>query len=154
MGRYASTTNVSVEKSQMEIRSVLAKYGAEGFLLGEQGSEAMVQFAYKKRTVRFMVQLPDFEKFRTTPSKGLVRDSDTTRKHWEQGCRQKWRALLLFIKASLEAVDEEITDFDTVFLPYLVLPSKRTVGEEMAPIIHDAIRDKKMPQLALLAPPK
>ena len=149
MGRYARDTNVSVENSQAEIRKILARYGADSFMLGEQGGRAMVQFSFEGRVIRFVLELPPREKFRLTPGRGLYRDDDATFRAWEQGCRQKWRALALFCKSTLEAVDEGIIDFDTAFLPHLVLLNDRTVAQEMTPRIQKAISAQEMPALRL-----
>ena len=41
---------------------------------------------------------------------------------WEQVCRQRWRALLLIIRAKLEAVASGITTLENEFLANIVLP--------------------------------
>jgi hypothetical protein len=47
--------------------------------------------------------------------------------------RQRWRALTLTLKAKLEAVECRIETFESAFLPYMVLPSGKTIGEEIIP---------------------
>ena len=39
-----------------------------------------------------------------------------------QACRQRWRALLLIIRAKLEAVESGITTLESEFLANIVLP--------------------------------
>ena len=121
MGRYASSTTVSVEKSQGELKRLLSRYGADGFMLAETRTKAGIQFVIDRRCVKFQLELPDREDFLHTPDRGLERSAATVRKLWEQACRQKWRALLLFVKATLEAVDEGVVDFDQAFMPFTVV---------------------------------
>lgn len=53
---------------------------------------------------------------------------------WEQACRQRWQALLLAIKAMLEAVAAGIAQFEDEFLAYLVDPTTNgTVGDLLRP---------------------
>ena len=47
--------------------------------------------------------------------------------HVALGCRQRWRALNLAIKAKLEAVESGIVTFDQEFLAHIVGPSGQTV---------------------------
>lgn len=54
---------------------------------------------------------------------------------WEQGCRQRWRALALVIKAKLEAVESGITTFEEEFLAHIVMPDGMTVGNHVRPTI-------------------
>ena len=48
---------------------------------------------------------------------------------WEQACRQRWRALLLIIRAKLEAAEAGISTLETEFLANIVLPDGRTAGQ-------------------------
>jgi hypothetical protein len=52
---------------------------------------------------------------------------------WEQACRSRWRALLLCIKAKLEACAVGITTFDSEFLAHIVTGDGRTVAERIVP---------------------
>jgi hypothetical protein len=67
----------------------------------------------------------------------------------EQEERQKYRALLLVIKAKLESVESEIETFEQAFLAHLALPgsSTQTVGEWLTPQIEKAYREGSMPML-------
>ncbi len=48
----------------------------------------------------------------------------------KKAARQKWRALLLVIKAKLESVESEIETLEQAFYANIVLPSGLTVYEE------------------------
>ena len=64
-----------------------------------------------------------------------------------QACRQRWRALLLVIKAKLEAVTAGISTIETEFLANIVLPDNTTAGEWMIPQIDQAYRTGQMPPM-------
>ena len=64
---------------------------------------------------------------------------------------QRWRALLLVVKAKLEAVEAEIATFEEEFLPHIVLPNGRTVGEMALPEIERAYQGGRTPALLLPA---
>ena len=78
-------------------------------------------------------------RFARTPERGLARSPAQIEQVWEQECRARWRALLLVIKAKLEAVESGITTFETEFLPCTVLPGGATVAEEIAPRVREML---------------
>ena len=64
-----------------------------------------------------------------------------------QEVRRRWRALALSIKAKLETVESGIAEFETEFMPYMVLPNGKTVAENILPEIERAYSTGKMPKL-------
>lgn len=72
--------------------------------------------------------------------KGAVR-------RWEQACRQRWRALLLVVKAKLEAIETGIATFDGEFMANIVLPGGGTVGDWMTPQIERAYLTGAVPAM-------
>jgi len=84
----------------------------------------------------------------------LARSAAQSEALWQQACRARWRALLLCIKAKLEAIESGITEFEDEFLPYIVLPDGRTAAEWLRPQIAIAYKTNRMPTdlLALPAP--
>lgn len=146
MARYANDTQVTVAKSKAEIEDTLHRYGASGFMSGWHEEKAMIAFQIRKRHVRFVLPMPSKmdREFTHSPT-GKVRTADASHNAWEQGCRQRWRALALAIKAKLEAVECGIVTFDQEFLAHIVSLSGRTVGEEVIPLIEA----NKMPTLRL-----
>lgn len=135
MPTYASSTEVSSDRSQQEIQRTLRRYGASQFAMGWNSSSAMIGFVIKERNVRFLLPMPDpsDRQFTHTPSKGLKRTAAQQESEYEQAVRQRWRALNLVIKAKLEAVEAGIVDFDTEFLGQIVLPNGATVAETVLP---------------------
>ena len=146
MKRYASQSTVSVEKSEAEIKSMLIKYGADGFGSMWQDRKAVIMFQYKNKHIRFTLPLPSKkdEEF-TRKRNGHLRHQMDSLKRWEQACRQRWRALALTIKAKLEAVETGITTFENEFLANIVTPNGQTIGEWVVPQL-EVLKDK-MPKL-------
>ena len=159
--KYASETIVPVEKTRAEIESTCMRYGASSFSSGWDNREnaAAVLFQMKGRTLKFILPLPDKSDKRFTHGRvghsSVIRPfpSERAAKNWEQACRQKWRALLLAIKAKLEAVESQISTFDSEFMSHIVLPDGYTIGERMLPKIAEALEGKELPPLLMLPAP-
>jgi hypothetical protein len=144
MRRYAEKTAVPADRSRAEIDRVLQRYGASGFgyqwerrevpivptpVYGpktEQRDFAAVIFSFKDRRVRLDVPMP------------TAREAGTTQRA-EAGARQRWRALLLVIKAKLEAVESGISTLEQEFLANIVTESGRTIGDVLIPRLSDAV---------------
>jgi len=137
-GRYAANTEVSSELSRLEIERVLIRYGADGFAYANDGQRAMIAFRLDGRQIRFVLPLPDKEEYRYTPERRQQRTDKAWNDAWQQACRQRWRALLLVIKAKLEACECGISSVEDEFMANVVLPSGQTVGDFMAPQIERA----------------
>jgi hypothetical protein len=116
---YAKYTKVPVERTKAEIEFTLARYGADRFAYFNEAARAIIVFEIQNRRVRF--DLP-FEKDGT---------SESAQRHR----RERWRALLLCIKAKLESVASNIESFEEAFLAHVVLPDGKTVYQHTAPHI-------------------
>lgn len=134
---YASHTKVGVSQSRAEIERLLVKHKCSQFLCGTNydANLARVQFKTHNRIVRFEIALPDRATYRFGKS-GAAK--------WEQAERQKWRALLLVIKAKLESISNGIASFDQEFLAHIVLPNDQTVFELVHPRIEAAYASGSM----------
>ncbi|MCH9649541.1 MAG: hypothetical protein K0U98_14980 [Deltaproteobacteria bacterium] len=151
MTTYAQQTSVSADRSRAEIEVVLRRYGATGFMYGWEGARVQVGFKAGGRMIRFELEMPDREdrEFTHTPTKGRPRTPVQADKAWEQATRQRWRALLLVIKAKLEAVAAGISTFEEEFLPWVVLPGGATVGDHVLPMVEQAYLSGSVPRLML-----
>ena len=149
MSHYASDTSVSADASRAEIERTLRRYGATSFAYGWQGDRTMLGFVLGERQIRFVLPLPDPQarEFTRTPSRGQVRTPEAAHREWEQAVRQRWRALALVIKAKLEAVAAGIVTAEDEFLAHTVLPSGRTVAEEIQPGLARALTGATVPTL-------
>ena len=148
-GKFAKTTDVSVEKSKAEIEATVRRYGADGFMSGWADERATIQFRCQNRHVRFVITLPARGEARFT-ERGysmVDRTPSAATDLWEQACRQKWRALALLVKAKLESVEAKIETFDSVFLSNIVLPDGNTVGDAVIPKVESAYKTGSMPLL-------
>lgn len=154
MAKYANKTEVSQEKSRMEIEQTLRRYGADAFSYGWQESSAMIAFRACDRHVRFTISMPvkgdeEFTHYKRGSSVH-ERTAEAAEREWEQACRQRWRALALVVKAKLEAVDTGISEFESEFLANIVLPNGDTVAEQIKPYIQQAYIEGRMLDRPLL----
>ena len=145
---YARNTTVSAIRTRNEIEETLDRYDADAFAHATQGNLATVIFAMENRRIRFVLELPDPQDFRyTNHNPPRERSTRAQQEAHDQACRQRWRALLLVIKAKLEAVTAGISTIETEFLANIVLPDNTTAGEWMLPQIDRAYRTGEMPPL-------
>jgi hypothetical protein len=155
---YAKGTKTSISKTDDEIKKALRKYGAENFLIGEASGRAQVLFEMNGRRIIIRMPLPlrDDPKFtvgrRGTGVRGKTqavrRSDDTAANLWEQAGREKWRALLLCIRAKLESVESGVETFEQAFFAHMLLPSGETVSEwAERPANRAALDGGRMPPL-------
>jgi len=144
--RYASTTEVPLDRSRGEIERIVTKHGASSYAYGWQGANAVITFDLKGRRYRFRVPLPDRDarEFNFTEGRGTRRSADAAETLWLQACRARWRALVLIIKAKFVAVEDGIVSIEEEFLPYVVMPDGRTVSELAQPAIETAYATGEM----------
>jgi hypothetical protein len=137
---YAKDTIVPVSKTRGEIEQLLERAKAKqyGTAVDYDQLTARIQFKLHDRIIRFTVALPDRKKL-----------GDGQR--YEKAERQRWRALLLVLKAKLESVESNIETFEHAFLGQIVMPNDQTVAEILNPIIAFAYKSGKMPKQ--LGPP-
>jgi hypothetical protein len=112
MAAFAAKTRVSVDQTRTEIERTLSRYGATAFAYMSSEGRAVIAFEAKGRHIKITVPLP----------KG-----DGERE--KQTCRQRWRALLLVIKAKLESVGSGIETLEEAFYANIVMPDGQTVYE-------------------------
>jgi hypothetical protein len=136
MALYAENTKVPVAQTRSEIEQLLERHKAKqyGTAVDYDLLQARVQFRLHDRIVRFIIKLPDSKKL----GSGVK---------LERAERQRWRALLLVIKAKLESVENSIETFEQAFLANVVMPNDLTVAEIVLPQITDAYKTGKMPHL-------
>jgi hypothetical protein len=146
MRRYAERTVVTADHSIAEIRRVLSRYGADQFAYMEDPRRAAVAFNCNGRNIRFILPMPAQVETAQTP-KGRARKSAVALQAHAQEVRRRWRALSLSIKAKLETVQSGIAEFETEFMPYMVLPNGKTVAENILPEIARAYATGRMPKL-------
>lgn len=124
---FAAETKVPAMRSRAEIEQLLVRAKATHIAFMSAPEQAVVAFRLSDRMVRFTVPMPP-------ESQG--------QKH-----RQRWRALLMCIKAKLESVRTGIEHFDEAFLAHVVMPDGKTLAQHTLPQIASAYKSGKMPPL-------
>lgn len=112
MARFAVSTKVSVEQTRVEIERVLSRYGGTAFAYMSTAGKAIIAFEARSRHIKITMPLPTGESERE-----------------RQEARQRWRALLLVIKAKLESVESGIETLEEAFYANIVMPDGRTIYE-------------------------
>jgi hypothetical protein len=127
MAEYASRTRVPADRTRLEIEALMRKRGADQFFSGGDLDRAMLAFRLNGRQIRFSLPLG--------------------RRLSEQALRARWRAMLLVIKAKLQAIDIGILTIEDAFLADTVLPDRQTVADYMMPQLESAYASGRMPPL-------
>ena len=93
---YAKRTSVPVKKTKAELDDLLEKFGAasRGIMSDDAAGNAAVVFILEGQKFRLDVPLPARSAFRRG-------DENRQEKAWEQACRERWRAVLLLVRAKL-----------------------------------------------------
>jgi hypothetical protein len=149
MSTYASGTATTVDSSQREIGRTLTRYKVLTYSFGQSPGRALVSFVIDGYPVRVDVPLP--------PRRTGTRRANNGRQvsiegEWEQEVREAWRALALYIKASLEAAERRLVPIESVFMAHLVGADGRTLGEGILPTYRAALASGEL-QAALPAGP-
>ncbi len=150
---YASNTSVPVERSRAEIEKLLSRHKCSKFMAGvdHDAHRATVQFQAHNRIVKFEIALPNAtDKKYTRDRHGWQRSPSGVAKLVEQEERTIWRALLLVIKAKLEAVESNIATFEDEFLAHVLLPNQQTVAQYIGPTVAQIYDTGRMPPERML----
>ncbi len=138
-----SGTEVSVEKSQGDIKKLLQKYGCSAVQTAEDMHKGLVVIRFcrliegsdKAVWIRFTVQIPKVEeptRVRYGSSKEKI-----MRERLDQAERQAWRALYYALKSRMESVVFGIETFEEAFLAHAEIVTrdgqKMTFGEWAIP---------------------
>lgn len=146
--RYAAKTTVSVEKSQAEVTAILRKYGANRFGTMEDETSAYLMFEFKGLSVQMAVPLPPLSEFSRSEA-GRTRMAAVAEEARAQAIRQRWRALVLAVKAKLEAVQIGISTVEKEFMAFVMMPDGRNLSDHLLPQLTKMVSDGKMPRLLL-----
>lgn len=142
--RYAANTTVTVEKSQAEVTAILRKYGANRFGTMEDEKSAYLMFDFKGLSVQMEVPLPPLSEFSRTETgrpRGMAQQEDAR----SQAIKQRWRALVLAVKAKLEAVEIGISTVEKEFMAFVMMPDGRQLGDHVLPVLGEMVKTGKMP---------
>lgn len=146
MSKYATNTSVSIEKSQQGVQRILRRYGADAFGVMERKDNAYLMFEYNQLMIQITVPLPNREDFIKTET-GRSRRSTQIDQSYEQAIRQRWRALVLAVKAKLEAVESGISTIEKEFLAFVIMPDGKQLADHLLPQLKQIADTGKMPKL-------
>jgi len=137
-------TDVTVEKSQGELRKLLTKYGADRFTFGEsidlEGLRWVgVEFTHDGHLVRLVAPLkpadPKWVKQKVQRARTKTA-ADFEAEHTEQENRRIWRVVFWSLKSRMVAIEEGVETFEQAFLAHLVDPgTDRTLWQRLAPAV-------------------
>jgi hypothetical protein len=147
---YAEGTTVSVEKSRVEVEKILSRYGAtqRGVMLAE--SMAQIAFVVEGAKYRIDVPLPHRDPDKPPPGWHAWEEARRERyreSHHEQACRERWRAIVLMLKAKLEVISLGLSTVEREFMADMVLPNGRTASQCLPDIIRAGLADPGVRQL-------
>lgn len=131
---YASGTEVSPEKSRMEIESSLARFGASEFGYMHSSGTATIAFRIKGRAVRIVLPPPNVALLERD-RRGRARPPAALENAIAAETRRRWRALALVIKAKLTAVSDGISTVEREFFADVVMHDGRTLSDHMRPAL-------------------
>lgn len=150
-GKFAAETAVPVVNTKGSIEKELARYGASGFGYMTQGPVNAVMFEMHDRRIILRMELPDPKsKEMTTQVRtgNRITLPDDLQRRASQIERQRWRAMLMVIKAKLESVASGIETFEEAWLSHIVLPSTgQTYGDFAIPQLAEVYRTHENPPM-------
>lgn len=146
MSRYAAGTEVSSERTRMELERLLIAHGATGFAYGWEAGQHRVMFRIADRMIRLAIAEPTRADHARTPT-GRSRTAAQTTEQVAAETRRRWRSLLLVTKARFVAVEDGVMTLEDAFMADVVLPDGQTVGEWLHPQLDTAYATAEMPAL-------
>jgi hypothetical protein len=146
---YAAGTTVPVERSRSEIEKLLVAHGAGEFAYSSRPDRQVIGFELGGRYIRYTMPMPDrsARQFTHTPTGRQRRSAGEAAAAYEQAVRARWRALLLIIKAKLEAVHAGVSTLESEFLAWTLVPDGRTVGDWLTPELDKVYGGGDLPAL-------
>lgn len=134
--RYAQGTKVSAEKTRAEIERLLWRGGAERVVVGsEKNGTGFVIFQMVGRQYKLAL--------------GERKVAVRSQAEREQLIRERWRALLLVVKAKLQLVESGERTVTQEFFGELLLPNNEVMSAAAEPVIRQMVATGSVPPLLL-----
>lgn len=141
---YAQSTEVPIDRSKAEIEKVLRIHGSGGFMYMSDHNRAVIGFIFNGLNYKIAIEMPKREAFSQT-SRGRARQDTAVDRIHEQACRSRWRALLLVIKAKLEAVEQGISTIEREFAADLIMADGKTLYAHLSRALDSGKLPKSLP---------
>lgn len=156
--RYAANTTVSVQQTRMDLETVLLNYGADQLTYGwQKHGAAAVGFRMRGMFVSLQVPLPTPKEFERD-GRGRRRTPRQQQTAFEQGERQRWRAVLILVKAKLEACASGISTIQREFLADTLFAAggggTMKVDDWLLPQLEESYASGGTPQMLALPAPR
>lgn len=151
--RFAEDTKVTVAQTCLQIQALLEKKGATTFAFMENAWDIAIAFELANVRYRFVVPIPpDTAPEIVKTPQGQNRNAADRKAAREQLKKARMRALLLLLKAKLEAIAIGASTMEEELLANVVLPSGETVGQWARPQIAKSYALGSMPPMLALGP--
>lgn len=132
-------TLVSVEKSQADIKGLLARMDAQAFRFTSLPSYALLEFVRK-------VDNGQFIPYRIKVQPKTYPDAKDTFKARDRAERQVWRVVYYWLKSKLEAVEFGLLEFEQEFLPYMLLSDGQGKSETVDKLFFERLAGRLGPR--------
>ncbi len=147
MRLFAEDTTVSVGRSRGEIDDLLRGWGCGAIQWFDDFENGRIEltFRWKREDLvylaRFAVALPSDDQLKKKALDGRSGRFSPIKLDKMRAARGRWehRVLLLWLKASLNAVEAGIIDPAALFLPFLVGKNGQTVAETALPRLKELL---------------
>jgi hypothetical protein len=148
MRKYAEDTKVSVQKTRLDIETLVTKHGATSYVAGwdDERQSHMIAFKIENLQIRYLFGRPQRQDFARTPQ-GKIRTALQVTAAMEQAERSLWRGLLLLIQAKFVAITDGIRTVEEEFLADVVMPNNQTFREWASPHIRRWVEQDRLPPL-------
>ena len=146
---HAAQTKVTIEASQRELRVMLEKHGATRVSLVHDSARQTVGISFALHGQLYQLALPLPRRPELTDpdfrgAGGLV-DYPGHVYSYEARCRERWRAIVLWVKGALEMVRLKLLSNESAFMPGLVLPNGDDAKRALAETTRRMLREKNEP---------
>jgi tRNA nucleotidyltransferase/poly(A) polymerase len=128
------TTEIPVERTMAEIQKLLADNGARGIALEYDGSGTLKDIFFKIRLheKELPFRLPAKpEKVYAAVFAGMQYEQRLRHDRMKKAEAIAWRICKTWLEAQITLINLEQAKLEEVFLPYLVMPSNKTLFETM-----------------------
>lgn len=142
---FAVGTSVPVDRTLGQLRMQLSNAGASHYAFGESPEAGFVQFALDGLHYRFEVRRPTAEEAAAARARApkSIRMDGAIDAEW----RRRWRARVLWLKATIEFAEGQPGSLANVLLGNLVLPDGQTMAGWAVPQIEAMYAGGAMPPL-------
>jgi hypothetical protein len=134
---YAEGTSVDTGQSRLEIERLLQRAECSHVGVMHEPGKAIVYFQRKGWAVQMSIPIPQPE---DAPQKigGRYFPTDAQKRGWaEQKAKERWRQLLLVLKAKFTALEQGVETFEQSFLAHLVVGGIH-LGDRLLPLVREA----------------